>query len=286
MTDSEAQREGDKVSLEASADGVKLNASGSIVSDAGAALLDSISPFTNAAGYIGDRIADARRTAALRSAKKAKEMLGREGITSGDVPPKIMLPWLEGASLELDDDDVLQTAWAGLLARAVKSSDAVVISYIEVLKKIGADEAELLDFFAGDTNPGFSSKFYSSDFPPMISHQNTLFGGMLEKFDQMEIGVELEALFNDFGIQGMCQVIFFALNNGRLRPTKFFDQNEHAVSNLEHLGLIKICRETFETENRTYSFVWFEITKFAFDLFWACQGKVTGAAHSLSAGTR
>jgi len=239
------------------------------------ALLSVLSPFTNASGYIGDRFADARRTAAIKSASKAAKLLKAEGIVKGDVPPKILLPWLDGASLE--QDDALQDAWAGLLARAVKSSDAVNVSYIETLKRLGKREAELLAFFATDTSPDFTLKYYGLTDVETFSSENPLFGNTVKAVDDAEEQLKLPEVMDRLGIQSNRQIICYAIDDmGLPRTTKFFDENEHAVSNLEHLGLAKIGSTRFKGKSRSYFVMWFELTKYGFDMLWACQGRITG----------
>lgn len=271
----------DSVEVELKADGVRVVSSGRSVATLGSALVDALSPFTNALGVIGDRVHIARRVAVLKAAKKAKEQLAEEGISEGNVPPKILLPWIEGASLEVDDDETLQTAWAGLLARSVKSSDAANISYMEVLRKMGAKEAQLLQFFCQDTAPFFSSKFYDLNTVETFSRQNPLFGNIEKGLDKIESHDGYRNYFDNLGFQIMRQVIFYSLDEGRFTSTPFFDSSEVSVSNLEHLGVIKIKKGEFQTEKHRVSVVWFELTKFGFDMMWACQGKITGGEHEM-----
>lgn len=266
-----------RVDFEASATGLKLGATGGGAARLSEALADLLSPFSNVAGLAGDIVANARREAAFRAARKGIEMLEKEGITSGDVPPKILLPWLDGASLETEGKASLEDAWAGLLARAVKSSDAVLISYMEALKRIGAKEAELLWFFASDTSPSFSEKFYD----PMLS------GGfdaesinpvdVVKSLDKITDVEKFSAHMETFGLQLMSQVIYYSVGNSSTITTAYFDENEQVVANLEHLGLIKIGKRRF-VGARIYVIHWFEITKFGFDMMWACRGAVTGKA--------
>lgn len=98
----------DKFEIALGADGGSISAQGEIVSGIAASIVDALSPFTNALGLLGDRIHLARRVNVLKAAKRAKSQLAAEGIFEGNVPPKILLPWMEGVSLELDDDETLQ----------------------------------------------------------------------------------------------------------------------------------------------------------------------------------
>lgn len=269
----------DSLDIEVKADGVKLSTSGGSASGVIQAIGDLLSPFTNAFGMVGDQLKIARHVATLRAAQKAREMLAKDGIHSGDVPPKILLPWLEGASLELDEDEALQAAWGGLLARAVKSPDAATVSYMDVLRKMGTKEAELLSFYSGDTAPFFSSKFYGLNGIEPFSTENPLFENATNRLDKLDTLDEQRKYFDGLGLQMMRQVIFFSVDGGRYNTTPYFDENEVAVSNLEHLGLVKIVKRSFDSRKHQVSVVWFELTKFGFDMMWACNGQKTGGEH-------
>lgn len=79
----------------------------------------------------------------------------------------------------------------------------------------------------------------------------------------------------------MRQVIFYSLDGGRYTPTPFFDANEAAISNLEHLGIVRILDVSFNTPKHAASVMWFELTKFGFDMMWACQGQTTGGEYKV-----
>src|SRR5262249_16300538 len=158
------------------------------------------------------------------------EMLKHERIETAQIPPKILLPWLEGASLETDETESLSDAWAGLFVRAAKSSDAVVVSYMETLKKLGKREAELLQFFATDTSPFYSEKFYEIDGLHIFSEKNSLRSRAIGQIEvilaKQSSRTELREYMDSWGIQGMCQIIFFSTKDGPIIPTKFFEENE------------------------------------------------------------
>ncbi len=76
--------------------------------------------------------------------QKAKRILDDAGIKPKPVPPKVLFPLLEYASLE--DEDNLQSMWAALLASAADPSSSVTVvpSLVEVLKQLSPGEARLL----------------------------------------------------------------------------------------------------------------------------------------------
>jgi hypothetical protein len=75
--------------------------------------------------------------------QKTQRMLKEAGITPQAVPPRLFLPILEGASIQ--DDDDLHSRWAALLANAATSPTLIHPSYIEILKQLTPQEAQLLD---------------------------------------------------------------------------------------------------------------------------------------------
>ena len=273
-----------KVSVSVSSGGGSLEVQGIAAGRLGEVLADLLSPLSQGLGWVGDKFSDARRSSAMRAALKAKKMLAEEGISTGNVPPKILLPWLEGASLETEETSTLSDMWAGLLARAVKSADAVNISYIETLKRIGKREAELLHFFATDTSPQFSTKFYGDGIDGFSAEQNPLLDGYIGQLDKYSSSTDLRAVLETFFIQFMSQIILYSVDGASVRRTHYFDENEHVISNLEQLGLIEIRRKNFRSTAHSFEFVWFEITKYAFDFFWACEGVKTGGGLEALAG--
>jgi hypothetical protein len=74
---------------------------------------------------------------------KTHRMLKERGISPHAVPPRLLLPILEGASIE--DDEELHTRWAALLANAAASPNLVHPSYIEILRQLAPEDAGLLD---------------------------------------------------------------------------------------------------------------------------------------------
>lgn len=78
--------------------------------------------------------------------KKTEQMLAEAHIAPNAVPPRLFLPILQGASIE--DNETLQSLWAGLLAKASEKSDSLSPSFIETLKQLTPVEAQTLnDFF-------------------------------------------------------------------------------------------------------------------------------------------
>jgi Abortive infection alpha len=82
----------------------------------------------------------------LKCVEKAEKMAEDAGLIPQAVPPKILFPLLEGASVE--EDENLHDMWAALLANAASPEDAenVKPGFIAVLKQMAVDEAALLNW--------------------------------------------------------------------------------------------------------------------------------------------
>jgi hypothetical protein len=158
---------------------------------------------------------------------------------------------------------------------------AVTLSYIETLKKLGKNEASLLKFFAGDTSPTYSEKFYEED-NSIFSDSNPLRKGAIDNVKEILESPEstlgdLREFMDAWGVQGVCRIIFFSIRDMQMVPTKFFREHEHVISNLEHLGLISIQTKQIKVGKDVLEITWFQITKYAFDMMWACEGVLTGS---------
>jgi hypothetical protein len=85
----------------------------------------------------------------VEAVAKAQRMLEARGLSTHAVPPRLLLPILEGASIE--DEEDLHTKWSALLANAA-SSHKVHPSYIEILKQLTPEDARFLDKLYTATN--------------------------------------------------------------------------------------------------------------------------------------
>jgi hypothetical protein len=76
---------------------------------------------------------------------KVEKRLREKGITQTRLPPpKIMLPLIEHATMEYEDD--LHTLWANLLGTAVDADgDQVHRKYVSTLSELSADDARVLE---------------------------------------------------------------------------------------------------------------------------------------------
>jgi hypothetical protein len=137
----------DKLELELSQEGGRISASGSGASRLVHALADFVSPVTQGLGAIGDSVEVYRihrRLSAIAALERAKELIEQEGKKPHPVSPKILTPWLEGASSEdLHGDNIIEL-WARILAASPEQFDSSIVAFIDVCRHIGPKEATLI----------------------------------------------------------------------------------------------------------------------------------------------
>lgn len=118
----------------------------------GAAAISAAVPFTaivkRMLGPAADELAEMWRDQVrmyryerqLSCVTKAEKMAQEAGFTPKAVPPKILFPLLEGASLE--EDEGLHDMWAALLANAASpdNADKVRPGFIATLRQMAPDE--------------------------------------------------------------------------------------------------------------------------------------------------
>lgn len=101
-------------------------------------------PLADELGHmLGDSVRVYRVKNSIKTAQKTQVLLRDAGLPVNVVPPRLLLPILEGCSIE--DNETLQELWAGLLATASQQGDALSPSFIETLKQLTPDEARYLD---------------------------------------------------------------------------------------------------------------------------------------------
>src|SRR5919106_3040696 len=100
-------------------------------------------PAAEAGQYLADKVRIFRFNAAIRAMRKAKEKIAKSGLHAHPIDLKRLIPMLEGASLEEDDD--LVSRWAGLIASAATNSDTLP-AFADILRQLTPEEARMLDF--------------------------------------------------------------------------------------------------------------------------------------------
>jgi hypothetical protein len=105
---------------------------------------------------MGDKIKVYRVRNWVETVKKTQRILSDADLPPSAVPPRLLLPILESASVESDES--LQELWAGLLATASQKADSLSPSFVETLKQLTPAQAKDLNrlFDFAKTRPNFT----------------------------------------------------------------------------------------------------------------------------------
>jgi len=93
--------------------------------------------------YLAGRIRYINFKRSLKVIEEAKCLLDEQGIKPKAVSLKILVPLLENAGLE-DNDDLI-SLWSGLLASSASAED-ILPSFVNILSEIGSHEAKILNY--------------------------------------------------------------------------------------------------------------------------------------------
>ncbi len=109
------------------------------------AALDFLSPITEGAGFLGTKLRGYRMEAALEATIRAKAICKENNLSINPVPPKFLLQWVEGASMEdIEGEDNLVELWARVLCAEVTTGDPNALIFVDILRKIHKEHAEYL----------------------------------------------------------------------------------------------------------------------------------------------
>ena len=106
---------------------------------------------TEIGSTLGDTARVYRFKRAVKLFEEVKKIAEEAGFEPQAVRPKLLLPVLDHASIE--DDDDMGTRWAALLANAANPDADVEVeaSFPEILNQLSPDQAKLLDRIFNDT---------------------------------------------------------------------------------------------------------------------------------------
>ena len=107
-----------------------------------------ISPFTEPifsefGNYIAEKIRFVRFQNSLKVLARAKDILEEKGLDTKSVDLKVLVPILEGAALE--EDDEMTEIWAKLLASASHKGN-VITPFPKILSELSSKEAKILSW--------------------------------------------------------------------------------------------------------------------------------------------
>ncbi|MBL0308946.1 MAG: DUF4393 domain-containing protein [Bacteroidetes bacterium] len=87
----------------------------------------------------------------IRNLEKVKKIVDEEGIKLRQVNLKILVPYLDGVSLE--DDEILQDLWANLFTNYIDTSKNLRVNvYPNILKQLSTNEVAILQYMQANGN--------------------------------------------------------------------------------------------------------------------------------------
>jgi hypothetical protein len=142
-----------------------------------AALTDVIRPFTEKRGLKADQIRLQREDVLLEIAKKARAWADIEHLKIQPVPMKLLVPLLEKASLE-DQNEDMRDIWASLLLSASCDYQARHLSFVDILSRLTSRElrvlAEIAFSFKGSPEATRPNGHMEQNLDSILSHAHLL----------------------------------------------------------------------------------------------------------------
>lgn len=198
--------------------------------------------FDEIGAIFADKVRVYRAKNLVSTVRKTERILREAGLPANAVPPRLLLPIVEASSVE--NTEILQGMWAGLLATASHQTDSVSPSFIETLKQLTPDEARHLEVILQE-----SLKTY---------HKERLTDGT--------------------------QLVLWAFGVRQFAGPREFDVPSGVYPDIyERLGLIRSNYEVnsyFDPRDEKVSSEvdgWYEFTEYAVRFLDACHGPLPGA---------
>lgn len=117
------------------------------------ALTDIMRPFSEKRGLRADLIRLQRESVLIEIAQLARQRAQIEGAVIAPVSNRVLVPFLEKASLVGEDDDLLKRRWADLLYSASQNISPNFPLFIDALGKLDPAHIEMLDLIWDSDNP-------------------------------------------------------------------------------------------------------------------------------------
>lgn len=239
---------------------------------------DLLSPVIESAGLLGDYIRYFRQRAALATFNKMRDLATEGNLQLHPVPPKFLVQFIEKASLEDDESELVET-WAELLLSAATNYDPAYVRSIEILSQIGPAEVRYLRtlFHAGrsgkdlhlivDTPFFFASPFLMREAEFCLQY----FG---EQDPDTFYRTFISAIEHPGGILNFVYLVGFAEEQYECeyRHPEYVPEESPTLSTLENIGLISINRNCLlEKGDKTIMFRTVALTQYGLLFMKSCD---------------
>lgn len=128
----------------------------SLSTEVGKALIEPINnilkpPSEEFGAFLAQHVQHLRWKSAVKILALVKEKIGDSGGLKNVPDPKIFMKWIEGCSLENENDSDMHEMWASLLVSSSENSSeqALYIDYMNILKNIDGTIARIIDELYG-----------------------------------------------------------------------------------------------------------------------------------------
>ncbi len=245
------------------------------------AVTDLVSPITQAAGLIGDKIEQRRRTLAEISSR-AQASIEASGKQPKLLPPKFLVPILERASLEDINDQKLIDMWSNLIATAVTDEVEMLAQYGTVLSEITSEQVRLLErmLSLSGEKPTEGGLLIDNYLVLNASGLPGTFASLAETDDSEALCAALQELLNVNGIAVDTINVFYknresgdgssvSSPDGVYRDALFYD-----FENLARLGVVEKCEIRHrEIGKFDVDIIYYAVTPVGIDLYACCNPK-------------
>jgi hypothetical protein len=192
----------------------------------------------------------------IKLLEKVADVVNKRGLTPSEVPLKILLPVMDNASVEADED--LHSAWAALLVNAADpiTGSGILPCFVEILKQLSGGEAIFLgavyDHVDGALTSHFSKPKRDGTWPELVS-----LGGhtsMLQKYADCGLTKKSGSVLNNYPMNQRSPDAVVADD---------YRQFNTRLGNLIRLGLLS---EREERDSQIYF-----ITRIGYEFVKACR---------------
>ena len=213
--------------------------------------------------HLGERVRLYRFKNELKMLAKAEKMMADAGFSPKVLPIKLLLPLLEHAALEEDND--MQTRWAALLANAANPNEDVEVRSLfpDTLNQLSPNEAKLLDAIFNKTLAEHESSAPQADLASMQAVSPSRFSRL-----------ELESMYTRLGLTS--HEFPLTLDNAQGAALKEVGRIQSEVDNLIRLELLR-RNSTWKDGDRSLTEKYF-LTALGVKFVAACQKPTAGSS--------
>lgn len=274
-----------------------------VIKDASDFLQRLLGPAVEAADLLSDKIRIIRYENAIKIIDRARNISKKEKINIKNVPLNFLVPFLEQASLQ--EDDEITEIWARLLTSAATDYDPILIVIKDTLTRLSSREVGFIDEVCEIDDFDYNFKDYEGDPENWLSFHNEQIANIhieiakrfenfpseknekviIKKyFKEIEkcMAVPLKFVVGSNKYPGVSKDITLISTELRssvhiLRNTGIFENREIKIILPKSMEM-EVREEGWKSENpeidfeeRTFEAKWLQITPYGLELFLRCS---------------